>query len=172
MDNDQRITGYPPIETAEATLLILGSMPSVASLERSQYYGHPRNHFWPLIFRVLGEALPEVYEARAERLRRRGVAVWDSVYSCVRPGSLDKDIRQEQPNDIPAFLRDHPAVRAVAFNGATSMAMHDKYFARKEGVAYLLLPSTSPVPRRQIKTLEDKAPYWMELRQYITPMEQ
>ncbi len=37
---------FEPIYTPQARILIVGSMPSVKSLEQAQYYAHPRNAFW------------------------------------------------------------------------------------------------------------------------------
>ncbi|MGO9283590.1 MAG: hypothetical protein ACLP75_11505 [Mycobacterium sp.] len=40
--------GFPPVVSDTAELLILGSFPSVRSLAVRQYYGNPRNAFWPI----------------------------------------------------------------------------------------------------------------------------
>lgn len=53
-----RLHGFPPVVDGNCRLLILGSMPSVQSLERAQYYGNPRNHFWPMLAMILGEECP------------------------------------------------------------------------------------------------------------------
>ncbi len=34
---------FPPIVDENCRVLVLGSMPSVTSLERQQYYGHKQN---------------------------------------------------------------------------------------------------------------------------------
>lgn len=163
----QRLYSLAPIETAQARLLLLGSMPSAASLTKQQYYGHPRNHFWPLVCAALGEVDPVAYEARAALLLACGIALWDVIGSCLREGSLDKDIKEALPNDIPAFLRQHPFIHTVCFNGTLAKQMHDRHFHRQEGVRYLLLPSSSPVPRQIIRTMEDKLPAWLAIRDFI-----
>jgi hypoxanthine-DNA glycosylase len=85
-------TGFPPIAAAGARVLILGSMPSVASLAKQQYYGHPQNAFWPLMGRLFG-AWPELpYDRRKAILCESGVAVWD-VLHCAAAGSLDTSVR-------------------------------------------------------------------------------
>ena len=48
------IEGFPPIASAAAHTLILGSMPSRESLARHRYYAHPRNAFWPILVELLG----------------------------------------------------------------------------------------------------------------------
>jgi TDG/mug DNA glycosylase family protein len=150
-------------------VLILGSMPSVLSLERERYYGNERNHFWRLMHAVLEEPESGDYEARVAMLERRKVALWDVMRSCVRPGSLDKNIREEEPNDVAGLLAKIPTVRAVCFNGQTARTMYLKYNreAGRRDLEYLLLPSSSPVPRRTVKTFEDRLEKWLDLRRFL-----
>ena len=49
--DDLRLIGFEPVVGTEPKILILGSMPSEASLAAGCYYAHPRNRFW----RVVGE---------------------------------------------------------------------------------------------------------------------
>ncbi|MDR3231332.1 MAG: DNA-deoxyinosine glycosylase [Synergistaceae bacterium] len=165
-----RISSFESLVGEEPLLLILGSIPGVASLESGRYYGHERNHFWRLMSAVLEEPDDLDYEGRVAMLKRHRVALWDSVGSCVRPGSLDRDIREERPNDIPALLRDHPTIRAICFNGRASQAVYCRHHAKKMkeyDIRYLLLPSSSPIPRKFIKTFEDRLEKWMEIRRIL-----
>jgi TDG/mug DNA glycosylase family protein len=163
----EKIQGFPPIADEYATVLILGSMPSVISLERREFYGNPYNHFWRLLFAALGCECPAVYQEKTARAIARGIAIHDVLHACLRKGSLDKDIKNEEPNDIASFVVSHNRLRAIAFNGAMARKMYDKYFPRYAHLAYVVLPSSSPVPRRHIKTYEDKLPLWLALRRYI-----
>jgi hypoxanthine-DNA glycosylase len=145
------IQGFPPIADNRAKVLVLGSMPSEASLSRQQYYAHPRNAFWP----VMGElfaAYPELaYAERKNILLQNGVAVWDVLASCRREGSADSDIIRDsiQTNDFAAFFQRHTAIKRVFFNGGAAEALYKKYVlpvlnGQFAVLRYQRLPSTSP----------------------------
>ena len=139
----ERLQGLPPVIGRQTRLLLLGSFPGAASLAAGQYYAHPRNQFWPLLSALLDEdlrALP--YARRLQRLRARGLGLWDVIAECQREGSLDSDIREARYNDLASLRRRAPQLAAVAHNGgesARAMAV-----TRTLGVPVLRLPSTSP----------------------------
>ena len=60
---------FDPVFSPEARVLIVGSMPSIKSLADRQYYAHPRNAFWPILFDVLGEEPTMDYEAKKALIR-------------------------------------------------------------------------------------------------------
>jgi hypoxanthine-DNA glycosylase len=154
-----RLNGLPPVWRADARLLILGSFPGAASLQAQQYYAHPRNAFWPAMAALL--ALPDLpqrpYAARLQTLVDRGIALWDAVAACERPGSLDADIRAAEPSDLPELLARLPDLRAIACNGAEA---HRQASAALPGRALLRLPSTSPAHAR--RSLHDKCAQWSQ----------
>jgi len=147
-----RVEGFPPIARRDARVLVLGSMPSVASLAAAQYYGHPRNGFWPLMGALFGFEPEAPYAERCARLQAARVAVWDVLQACERPGSLDSAIRRasERPNDLRGFLRAHPDIAAVFLNGRKAEEAWRRHVARpaREASESLppaaVLPSTSP----------------------------
>lgn len=140
------IRSFAPIAAPDARILILGSMPGIASLQAGQYYAHPRNAFWPIMAALFGARPDLPYTERVARLMARGVAVWDVLQLCEREGSLDANIRAEVPNDFAAFFSAHPGLRTVALNGGKAAASFRKHAARHlpEGAALHALPSTSP----------------------------
>lgn len=144
--NEVIIRSFEPIATPKARVLILGSMPGVASLEAKQYYAHPHNVFWRIMGELVGAGPEKSYEERTRILKSHGIAVWDVLQSCIRPGSLDADIRDEVPNDFASFFASHQCIRHIGLNGGKSTASFRRHAARHcpPDVMVTTLPSTSP----------------------------
>jgi len=139
----QRLQGLAPVIARDTRLLVLGSFPGEASLRAQQYYGHPRNQFWPLLAAIWDVDLVAMsYPARLAELRRRGVGLWDVYASCRRRGSLDSAIELPRPNDLASLHRRAPALRVVAHNGGESA--RSLRLVRALGFEALRLPSSSP----------------------------
>ena len=149
MRRDAAIRGFAPVAAEGARVLVLGSMPGVASLRQAQYYAHPRNAFWPLAAHILGFDPGLDYDGRLRALRASGVALWDVLQACERPGSLDADIRGDTlvPNDFGAFLKGHPSIVRICFNGGKAAAMFRRHVLPglpAGSLQFYELPSTSP----------------------------
>ena len=140
------LEGFAPVVDDGARLLILGSFPSVQSLALGQYYGNPRNAFWPIAGALFGFDPRAPYENRLAALQSHGVALWDVLHKCRRTGSSDAKIDPKSlvVNDFGQLFATYPCIRRVYFNGQTA----DKLFRRlvhvDASVSYQLLPSTSP----------------------------
>jgi TDG/mug DNA glycosylase family protein len=135
--------GILPVTGPRPCVLILGSFPSVLSLARGEYYGNPKNRFWAVMEELFGIPVTLPYPERTLRLTQEGVALWDVVASCSRPGSADSRIRHPEPNDIAGFIRAHPTVRLIALNGSTAGRLYHR-LAEAGGIPSVILPSTSP----------------------------
>ncbi len=152
-----RLRGFPPIIDAHVERLILGSFPSVASLAAGQYYAHPRNQFWVILGRLLGEPLEALpYEERARRVLAHRVGIWDVYGACVRTGSGDAAIRQGRPNSLQALRRRAPALYTVAFNGMAAGRFRPLF--EQAGLSTRVLPSTSPAHAG--RSLDEKLALW------------
>jgi hypoxanthine-DNA glycosylase len=145
-----RVHSFPPIADPACRVLILGSMPGKASLRAKQYYAHPQNSFWRIMTELLGLEPGAPYDARTAALRANGIALWDVMKTCTRESSLDSDVVESSivANDFSAFLRGHPRIRAVCFNGAKAEQSFLRYalpeLGRLGDLTYYRLPSTSP----------------------------
>jgi len=165
------IYSFPPVVDERARVLVAGTAPSVKSLEKVQFYGHPHNYFWRIVYALFqglkpgdeGYGVPDPsYENRLSFLQNHRLALWDVIHSCAREGSLDVNIKSETASDIPGLLRRYPGIRCVAFNGSkaydTFMKAHGADAAG--GVALLKLPSSSPIPTRTMRNLDDRVAAW------------
>jgi hypoxanthine-DNA glycosylase len=145
------VESFPAVAVSACHTLILGSMPGIASLERQQYYAHPRNAFWPIMTELLGVARDSDYAARTAALAAAGFGLWDVLQACVRPGSLDTSIEPASivPNDIAAFVAAHAGLRRIACNGGKSSQLLRRHVLPRLDTAtrqleIIALPSTSP----------------------------
>jgi len=166
------IKGFAPVVSGNAKVLILGSMPSVASLARQQYYGHPRNAFWPIMGALFG-AVPELcYQQRKEILMQNGIAVWDVLQGCNRLGSLDSNIKLAsiKINDFADFFAEYKLIEQVFFNGAMAEKLYKKHVLpilnqRFSYLEYQRLPSTSPA--HASLRLEEKIEAWKVIKRHV-----
>lgn len=161
-----KCVSFNAVESAEARVLILGTLPSVKSLAVGEYYAHPRNSFWWIMGELIG-AVPEMpYVDRLDRLRMSGIALWDVCRAAERAGSSDAKIAMEsvEPNDFPSFLVTHPRIELICFNGQPA----ERLFRRKalplladlRPIPHQVLDSTSPACARIRR--EDKLAHWRE----------
>lgn len=121
-------------------ILVVGSMPGVASLQQQQYYAHPRNAFWPIMQALFAVNRELAYDERLAALQARGIGLWDVFSRCHREGSLDSAICTEtaECNDFAALLLRYPSIHSVFFNGRLA----EKMFCRH------VLPGLPAVPAR------------------------
>jgi hypoxanthine-DNA glycosylase len=159
---------FAPIVDAGARALVLGTLPGEESLRRGEYYAHPRNLFWPILFALFGAAPVSEYRAKLDFLAAHRIALWDVVASGERVASADASIRGEVPNAIDALLDAHPRIRVVAFNGSGAQRLYDRHFRRRAGLIYLTLPSTSPAHARL--GFAQKLARWQALREALAAL--
>ena len=92
------------------------------------------------------------YEERIRELLHHGIALWDVLAQCERPGSLDSAIRpaSEIANDIQGLLRDHPSIRRILLNGGKAEQAFSRHIRRAlddtllQRLLVSRVPSTSP----------------------------
>ena len=147
-------------------MLVLGSMPGVASLRQQQYYAHPRNAFWPIAAEVFGFDAQTDYASRVASLLASGVALWDVLQACERPGSLDANIAVSSivPNDFAAFFQAYPGIERVCFNGGKAATFYRRHvlpgLTLPHDIQYVELPSTSPAHAAMSR--QDKLAIWRQ----------
>lgn len=142
---------FPPASMPDAEILILGSMPGIMSLEKNQYYAHPRNLFWNIMSLLFGIDPEAHYDQRISKLIDHKIALWDVIRECERRGSLDSNInvKTEKANDIAEFIQSHEGITRICFNGQKAFSSFKKNILKKyelieKDYELIILPSTSP----------------------------
>lgn len=153
MENKVNCLGFPPSINENCTILILGSMPGISSLKAQQYYAHPQNRFWKIMFRLLENTVdvPADYQIKLNTLLRHHIALWDSIDRCTRNGSLDSDIKNETGSDIVSLIAAYPNIKTICLNGAKSYQIFkrcNKELLNRSNLKIIPLPSTSPANAR------------------------
>lgn len=164
---------FPPLIRRGAKVLVVGSMPGVISLTAQRYYANPHNLFWRVMNELAGAHPSLPYEDRVERLYGAGIAVWDTLKSCERGGSLDSAIVRgsEIPNDFAGLLAKHRTIRAIALNGGKARDVFHRHVvptldeATLGRITLLEMPSTSPANASQ--PVEAKLERWRALEPYL-----
>jgi TDG/mug DNA glycosylase family protein len=164
-----RVQSFAPILGKHPRILILGSMPGIASLEAVQYYAHPRNVFWPIMAELFSIDAKTDYAQRIAQIIEAPVILWDTLKCCDRPGSLDASIKRDtvEANDIPGLLVEYPGIKAVACNGATSANYFRKLVMPQIAAEIELLPMPSTSPANAGMSFAHKLAAWRRLLDYI-----
>lgn len=153
---------FKPISNKDATILILGTMPGEQSILLNQYYGHSRNNFWKLLFTIFEIPFSDDYENRTALILNNNIALWDVLQVCERKGSLDSAIKNEVANDFEYFLKNHPKINHIFFNGQKAASFFKKYVSLEKDYPTTILPSTSPANAG--KTFEEKLSEWKKIK--------
>lgn len=146
------LQGLAPVYQATAKILILGSMPGQASLDSQQYYGHPRNQFWPMLEQLFGIDASLDYRSRCQQALAAQVALWDVIGSCQRAGSLDSAIvgSSIRFNPLLELCQQLPDLQQIWLNGGKAAQSFRQYQRQQStswpdsSITVHELPSTSP----------------------------
>lgn len=151
---------FSPLIGKAPKTLILGTLPSTTSLQKHEYYGHPRNHFWKILFAICEQDFKHDYSDRIALVRNHSIAIWDICHKAQRPGSLDSNISDEIPNDIESLLKQYSTISTICFNGKKAEQLYLKHFKKKENITYHTLLSTSPANASY--SFEQKLENWQQ----------
>ena len=153
---------FAPILFKDTHTLILGSFPSIKSIENDFYYSHPRNQFWSILSAMTGYPVNN-RDQKIWLLKEAKLGLWDMIASCNRANSLDSSLEDEVVNDIPALLEQYPNIQRVAFTGRKAEALFGLHFAHLEmETAYLPSPSAAYAKMR----IEEKTEIYTKVLQW------
>ncbi len=163
--NSEKQVGLAPVINQFSRVLVLGSMPGRISLKKKEYYAHPRNDFWKIIFSLFGNEPPKGYQKKIEISLARGIGLWDVLKTCKRKGSLDTEIREGELNNFDEFFPSYPNLRAIVFNGKKAGNLFQKNQTYLPGnIKCFFLPSTSPAHTIRI---EEKIKAWEKIKIFL-----
>ena len=153
------ISGFSPIIAKHPKVLIVGSMPSVTSLEKQEYYGFKQNRFWKIMGAYFKCEFTS-YEEKKQCILDHHLILWDVIKCCEREGSLDSAIINEVCNDMESLIKQHPDIKYVLCNGKKSYTLFMKHFKHLD-VKVFCMPSTSNANR----SISEKALFqqWFEV---------
>lgn len=165
----KKLISFDPVLPEKPKVLILGSMPSKLSFEKQQYYGNPRNHFWFILFELFQQKPLTSYEAKIQFVKQHGIALWDTIGTCYREGSLDINIIEEEPNNIIGLLEKYPMIKLIACNGTKSFQTFKKNINldQEAKIDIIKLPSSSPIPGKYTKSFAEKVQAWKQILEYL-----
>lgn len=153
-------------------ILILGSFPSVGSVNNGGYYGHSTNVFWKILADVLGRddlrvenfwngddwpgiesAIRRGWERRYRLLREDSIALWDVARRVDREGnSSDASLSNVVANNVIDLLVHEKTIRTILFSGKTAAKLYSDlvrwrliafYPNRASEINLVVCPSTS-----------------------------
>ena len=135
--------GFGPLYDKDSRILILGSLPSVASRKQNFYYGHPSNRFWKVLAALYDEETPVSVNDKKVFTKRHHIALYDVIEECDIKASSDSSIRNVIPTDLNRILSSSK-INRVFCNGKLSGYLYKKNQEGLTGIKAIVLPSTSP----------------------------
>jgi hypoxanthine-DNA glycosylase len=158
------IHSFDPVIDENSRVLILGSMPGQVSLAQGQYYAHPQNQFWKLIFSIFNIPPCAEYTEKTSFLKSRKIALWDVIKECQRSGSSDSKIINPVINDFGNLFIHYSNIHCILFNGKKAGQLFEKYNHNitPSGIEFITLPSSSPANAGI--SLNNKLEAWSRLK--------
>ncbi len=151
-----------PFVPQNAKILILGSLPSIATRRANFYYAHKTNRFYKILAGVFNEEEPQTIEERKDFLTRHCIALYDSIYECDIHASSDASIRNVvSSKDILESIKNENSISAVFTTGKASFNIYRKYIG--DDNVYLPSPSAANAAMK----LEDLIEAYSVIKNYI-----
>lgn len=123
-------------------ILILGSLPSIVSVERGFYYMHPQNRFWKILSILYSEdAYAMNVEEKKNFILKHELALFDVIDTCQIEKSSDQSICDVKVQNFNQLLAEYP-VQKILLNGQKAYSLFIRYYPEYASMA-VKLPSTS-----------------------------
>jgi len=150
---------FPPVFDENAEILILGSLPSVASRQAGFYYMNPHNRFWGVLERIFGEPFSLLSrEDKILALKKHRIALYDVILNCSIRSSSDASVKDAECTDIRGIL-EKSSIKKILLNGQKAHSLFLRFYPDLAPIAYRL-PSTSPANAKV--SFEELTRVWRE----------
>ena len=138
---------FSPVYNQYSQILILGSLPSVVSVERGFYYMHPQNRFWKVLSRIYEEDANSMnIEDKTNFVLKHHLALYDVVAVCDIKNSSDASIENVVCTDLEEILKNSD-IHRILLNGNKAYTLFCKAYPKLKDMA-IALPSTSSANAR------------------------
>lgn len=155
----KKIHPFVPVYNKFSKILILGSLPSIVSVERGFYYMHPQNRFWKVLSNIYKEdAYSMDIEDKTDFILKHHLALYDVIQSCTIDQSKDASIEDVICNDVKSILKNSH-IEKIILNGSKASALFLKAYPDLKNIA-IGLPSTSSANAKL--SLEELTILWEE----------
>lgn len=133
---------FEPVWNEHSKILILGSMPSVVSVQRGFYYMHPSNRFWKMLGLIYNENVYD-YQIKEKKdfILKHNLALFDVIESCDIINSSDQSITKVLTNRIEELI-DNSQISKIILNGKKAYELFVEAYPNYLDMA-ICLPSTS-----------------------------
>lgn len=132
-----------PFINEKSEILILGSLPSVASRKEGFYYAHKQNRFFKILSSIFNEKEPITVIERKDFLNNHHIALYDVIFSCDIYGSSDSSIENVTPINLKELLNKYPNIKRIYTTGKKAKELYDKYLFKQTNTPSISLPSSS-----------------------------
>lgn len=154
---EQKHHPFTAVINSNSRILILGTFPSIVSMEQGFYYMHPQNRFWKILSRLYQEdAYSMEIEEKKEFVLRHHLALFDVISACQIHKSSDQSIRFAEVQNIKKLVELYP-IQRILLNGKKAYELFKREYPDLLEMA-ICLPSTSPANAKV--SLEELIAQW------------
>lgn len=135
------VSSFPPIYNKDSKILILGTVPSVASRANNFNYSHKNNRFWKIFSALFNVELNNTDE-KINFLIENKIALWNTIKECEIYKSKDSSIKNVKVNDIKSLI-DITNIKHIYVTGLTALKIYNKYIKESTNIEAIYLPCPS-----------------------------
>jgi len=137
----EKVYSLPPVYNKDSKILILGTIPSIASRNKNFYYSHPNNRFWKIMEHLFKINLISIQD-KINFLLNNNIALWDTIKECEIYKSKDSSIKKVKVNDIKSILNE-TNIKNIYVTDKAALKIYNKYIKNTACINAIYLPCPS-----------------------------